>query len=134
MEKQPHSRLYREDLEECRLEYSESLSAPCRHSSDDPRPFLCRLPNRRSQAAIRSLRTQISSLSWGLLEMDIVAGRPAVTHCMVRPKLRALSPSRSSSSCSEWQRFAHDHVPRSTGSELYGENGKWARLFLYVVC
>src|SRR5260370_25164183 len=73
MEKQPHSRLYRGDLEECRLEYSESPSTPCRRSSDDPRAFLCRLPNWSLQATMRSSRRLISSSSSQSPTTDIVA-------------------------------------------------------------
>src|ERR1039458_3763698 len=76
MEKQPHSRLYRGDLEECRLEYSESPSALCRRSSDDPRPFLCRLPNWSLQATMHSSRPLISSFSRRSTRSDIVSVTP----------------------------------------------------------
>src|ERR1700688_3850862 len=76
MEKQPHSRLYRGDLEECRLEYSESPSALRRHSSDDPRPFLCRLPNWSLQATMHSSRPLISSFSRRSPSTDIVSVMP----------------------------------------------------------
>src|ERR1700691_5825099 len=73
MGKQPRSQLYRVDLEEYRLEYSECLSAPYWHSLDDTTHFLCRLPNWSLQGTMRSPRRLISSSSSQSPTTDIAA-------------------------------------------------------------
>src|SRR5580704_13166397 len=81
MEKPRRSRLYRGDPEECRLEYSEFLSAPCPRSSGDLHPSPCHPPSSKLPRATMLLSRRRISFSCSYLSprADVIANASGMT-------------------------------------------------------